>query len=140
MLDHYTGKLVVLPDLICDDPTELESTWKFVTDSNAPWWGPIPRTPLLQDAFNNLVSRSKTKWRIQSWSSRYKLQKSKLPNENPPITVFRFSPIGFNTSRTIAVLIRSGLQGPIAGSTEFIILRKSDGRWVVDSERMIGIS
>ncbi|MBL0210120.1 MAG: hypothetical protein IPQ13_04265 [Holophagaceae bacterium] len=140
LLGHYGGKLVVSRTIISDNPTELEATWKYVTGPNGRMWSAIPRTPALRSAFNNLVDRSKTKWQIQPWSSKYNLQNVKLPGENPPVTVFSFSPIGFDVSRTIAVVIRSGQQGPLAGSTEFIILRKKDGAWAIDEERMIGMS
>lgn len=140
LLSHYDGNLVIYPDLLMNSPSELASTWKFVTNSNGHLWNAIPRTQPLNEAFKNLVERSRTKWRIQPWSSRYSLLIGKLPEEDPPITVFRFSPIGFNSAKTIALVIRSGQQGPLAGSTEFIILRKQGGAWVIDEERMIGIS
>ncbi|WP_285578110.1 hypothetical protein [Geothrix limicola] len=140
LIGQYGGELVVSRDMISQSPKELSSIWKYITRSNGHMWAAFRVTSSVQTAFNDLITQSKSKWSIQSWTSRFPLQTGSLPDEQPPITIFQFSPIGFDSTKTVAVVIRSGQQGPDAGSTEMIILRKVDGVWKVEIERTYRMS
>ncbi|HLP41953.1 MAG TPA: hypothetical protein VK465_10630 [Fibrobacteria bacterium] len=135
VLKEYTAKFLVSTEMLCKSASDLNEIWKYVTDKQGKRWEAIPRSPALSEAFNSLTERSKEESTIKPWSTIFHFIENTSGSVPSNTSIFYLSPIGFNQAKFIAIVLRVGMQGPLAGSGEFIILRKTNGTWMIEEER-----
>jgi len=142
LLSKYPGELIVSPSLFAYEPDKPELLWKRLGTSVPNIYQTIPLLKHHREAFDDMQAKARLKQNIRQWNPRIRVGVPAKPelDTRDPITVFSFSAIGFDRDHRVALVIRSGQQGPLAGSGECMILRKATSGWEIETELTLWIS
>jgi len=142
LLNGYPGEFIVSPDLLAYPKADPELLWKSLGAYQPNIYTPIPLLRAHRAAFDDMQAKARLKQKIGQWNSKIRVgspAQSELHRPDP-ITSFSFSPIGFDAERRVAIVIRAGQQGPLAGSGECIILSWNGNTWKVESTLNLWVS